>query len=277
MKRSVAFILFIKLLFVDLRNILKVLLRYTNEADKKYEAIKKYQLKDGLPFIDLNELVPNLNEEIVNYTYLDGTSLAIDIAFIKAMCRKYNDCNYLEIGSWRGESLVNIAQVAKQCTSISLSKEEIIAMGGGERAANLQRLFTDDIKNIKHIEHNSLTFDFGSLNEKFDIIFVDGDHTYTGVNADTKNAFKLLKDENSVIIWHDCGTNCENMRYEVLAAILDGCPPEERKYIYRVSNTLCGIYTKQKINSSIMTSPQIPNKTFTVNIKTVPYNKNIKN
>lgn len=271
MTRSKAIIPFIKLVFKDYRGLLKALLNYTKEADKKYYARNKFNLKNGLPFVDINELIPNLNEEIISYTYLDGNSRITDIALLKAICKNYVDCNYLEIGSWRGESLINVSQVAKKCTSISLSKEEIIRKGMSKRTAELQGLFTNAIANINHIEHDSFTFDFKSLNEKFDVIFIDGDHSYDGVKSDTLNAFKLLKDDRSVIIWHDCGGGYEGFRYEVISAILDGCHSEKRKNIYRISNSICGIYTQQKVNSEHLTSPQIPNKTFTVNIKSFPY------
>jgi hypothetical protein len=65
------------------------------------------------------------------------------------------------------------------------------------------RFFSEGIPNIRYIEHNSRTYDFSKLGERFDLIFVDGDHTCEGVRSDTANVFNLLRDENSVIVWHD--------------------------------------------------------------------------
>ncbi|MGN8224497.1 class I SAM-dependent methyltransferase [Gracilimonas sp. BCB1] len=268
-----AVIPFFKLLFKDQKKILKSLLNYTKEADKRLSFKNQYK-QIGLPFVDLQDLV-DINESIQNYTYLNGSSRPIDIALLMALCRKYENCNYLEIGSWRGESLVNVAKVASKCTSVSLSKDDMLSMGMNKKAADLQRLFSSETPNVTHIEANSLEYDFDQLNQKFDVIFVDGDHTYKGVKSDTMNAFKLLRNEDSVIVWHDCGGGFEGYRYEVISAIMDGTPPEKRNKIYRVSNTLCGIYTNQDLTSEFTDSPQTPNKVFSIDIKMNSYSTSL--
>src|SRR5258706_661852 len=271
MSRGKAFLSFVKLFFTDTKYLLKELLKYTNEAEKRIYVQKKLDFKTGLPLVDLAEIVPHFTEEISNYTFLEGTSHTIDIAFIKAVCRQYERCNYLEIGSWRGESLFNISPVVSQCTSISFSPDQVLSRFNNKIMANSLRIFSKGIKNVRHIEADSLTFNFDSINEKFDVIFVDGDHTYEGVKSDTQNAFRMLKDESSIIIFHDCGFAFEDNRYEVIAGIIDGAPPEKRQFIYRVSNTLCGIYTTRKLNLLKKTNPQFPNKVFTVQIKQEPF------
>ena len=85
-----------------------------------------------------------------------------------------------------------------------------------------------------------------------------------------QNAFKLLKDENSVIIWHDCGNTVNDYRYEVIAGIIKGCPPESLKHIYRVQNTLCGIYTKKSIKPSEIVNKNSPIVLFDMEIKSRP-------
>lgn len=259
------------LVFKDFGNVMKALLKYTEEADKRIYVQKQLGFTNGLPFAEVNDLVSSLDERIDNYTFLSGTSYPNDIAFLKAICRNYSNCSYLEIGSWRGESISNVAQVAKDCTSLSLSKNEIIERFGNKTMASVLQLFSAGISNIKHIEHDSMTFDFKSLNKKFDVIFVDGDHRYDAVKSDTANAFKLLKDENSVIVFHDCGVDSEDNRYEVIAGVLDGTPVDKRNKIYRVSNTLCAIYTEKQISPLIKSNPQTPNKVFSIDIKSASF------
>lgn len=268
MRPRQAIIPFLKLLTNDWRNFLKAILRYTTEADKRKYYQKKYK-DQKVQFVDIAE-VADINVQLENYTYLDGTSRPIDIAFLMAVCSKYDECNYLEIGSWRGESLYNVAKIAKNCTSLSLSKDDMLSMGLNNKAADLQRFFSRDLPNVKHIEANSLTYDFNQINDKFDVIFVDGDHTYDGVKSDTQNAFKLLKDEHSVIIFHDCGGGYEGFRYEVITAILDGLPADKRDRFYRVTNSICGIYSNQELTPLDLKSPQTPNKTFTIDLKLKP-------
>ena len=43
---------------------------------------------------------------------------------------------------------------------------------------------------------------------------------------------KLLKDENSMIIWHDYGYNPETPRHSVIAAILDGLPASAHQHVF---------------------------------------------
>jgi len=71
------------------------------------------------------------------------------------------------------------------------------------------------------------------------LIFIDGDHHSESIASDTANAFKLLKDENSVIVWHDYGIGTETVRWNVLAGILEGCPADKRNKLYHASNTIC--------------------------------------
>lgn len=258
---------FLKLVLTDRKRLFKALLWYTREATQRQYLAKAYDLPKGLPYVDLLELIPGFDEEITSYTYLDGTSRPIDIALLTALCKQYPDCHYLEIGSWRGESLANVARVAKTVTSLSLSAEEMRTFGASDREMALARLFSKGLANVRHVEANSLTFDFSSLGEKYDVIFVDGDHTYAGVKSDTENAFKLLRNDRSVIVWHDCGDSFEVQRNEVVAGVLDGAPPEARKHIYRVANTLCGIYTRQPMKGEFLEYPQVPTKTFNMRIQ----------
>lgn len=233
---------------------------YKNTMKKKY-GFEKFRT------VDINNFLKDQKASIESYTYLDGSSLVTDIALLKSVAASFEACEYLEIGTWRGESLVNVAKVAKHCTSINLSPEEIEKMFSNPEYAAQHGSLIADKSNITTIYANSQTFDFDSLNQKFDLIFVDADHKYEAVKNDTANVFKLLKDENSIIIWHDCGFNTESPRYSVMKAILDGSPTEFHSNIYHVSNTICGIFTRKKLDSYMINSPHRPDKVFTVSIE----------
>lgn len=266
MNKYKAFANIFKLLLKNRKEFLKGVFRLTKDLSSKGEVVKKYNLAKGLPVVDLLDLFPNFEETISNYSYLDGTSKVIDIALIKSIIKSKKDVSYIEFGSWRGESLVNIHNDAKETFSMTLSKKQMKEFGFPDSAIKSSDFFTEKLTNITEIRENTQTYDYTELKGKFDVIFVDADHEYPGVKIDTANAYSLLRDDNSMIVWHDYGLSYENINWPVLHGILDGIPKADHKHLYRVSNTICAIYTKQEIKANY---PEIslPNKVFTVSIK----------
>jgi predicted O-methyltransferase YrrM len=258
-------VLIIKAVFTGPRSFANALYNYCEEANRKRYVTVKRDLQKGLPTIDLLDLLPGLNETVKDYTYLDGTSRVTDIIVLKALARKFVNCQYLEIGSFRGESLVNVAEVAYECVSISLSDKEMEDIGLDEYV-KLQGFFSKNLHNVTHIYHNSLTYDFSQLNKKFDLIFIDGDHSYKAVKKDTENAFKLLKDNNSIIVWHDYGRAYNQENWSTIAAMINGVPEDKRNRIYHISNTICAIFTNQQFSTSFPKASDLPDKTFRISL-----------
>lgn len=246
-----------------------------DDADiNKQQVIEKYNLPKGLKSVEILELLPDFNETVAPYCARDGGSTPIDLALLKALARTKTDCTYFEIGTWMGESVSNVASLAKQCTTLNLPDEDLLKMGLDKNYVGLHRFFSKNLKNVIHLQANSQTFDFDSFNQKFDLIFIDGDHHYESVKNDTANAFKLLKDENSVIVWHDYGNTPADIRWDVLRGILDGTPAEKHDKIYRVSNTLCAIFTNKSVKSAYLEPFSSPNKLFSIHISTKPIDSN---
>lgn len=242
-----------------------------DDADvNKQQVIENYHLPIGLKTIDITQLLPDFNETVEPYCSIDGGSTPFDLALLKGLAKSKADCTYFEIGTWRGESAANVANVAKQVVTLNLPDEEMLKMGLDKKYVGLHRFFSKGLGNVTHIQANSQTFDFNSLNQKFDLIFIDGDHHYESVKNDTTNGFKLLKDENSIIVWHDYGNNPSDIRWDVLRGILDGAPPEKRGNLYRVSNTLCAIYLGNSIEGRYIESFLKPEKHFSISLKVKP-------
>ena len=169
-------------------------------------------------------------------------------------------------GTWRGESIVNVSEFAKECYTLNLSRQQIIELGLPESYADLHGCFSKEKKNITHLFGSSLNYDFDKLNKKFDVIFIDGNHAYDFVKNDTEKVFNHLIHEDSIVIWHDYAYDPETVRTEVLAGILDGIPEQYKENVYHVSNTLCAIYSPKKFNSSIINFPVKPEKYFSVDL-----------
>jgi hypothetical protein len=245
-RKSKAIVNFIPVAVKHFNLLMKNLMAFTEDIYAKDIVTEKTKGK-GLPNVDLLEIIPNFNETVTDFTFLSFTSRVSDIAFIKALTKSFPNCDYLEIGCLRGESLVNVLPHTNSTVSLSLSHQEMRDMNFPESIIEIDSMLVKPNEKLTQIYHNSQTFDFSKFNKKFDLIFIDGDHTTDGVKIDTANAFKLLKDENSIIIWHDFGNNYSDQRNDVIAGALLGAPDAAHPFIYRVTNTLCGIYTKRKL------------------------------
>jgi hypothetical protein len=237
------------------------------EGVMKRDVVKKYGFEMGLPQVDITTFLPDEGIEVVPFAALDGGCLPTDLALLKALCIRNKVRDYLEIGTWRGESVANVASVVPHCVTVNLPDEQMKTMGLPEDYIGMHRFFSEKLPNVQHIQADSHSFDFTSLNCKFDLIFIDGDHHTTGVAKDTTTAFGLLKDEHSMIVWHDYALEPETPRFEVLKGILDGCPPAAREHLYYISNTLCAIYTKEVLNSRFTSANEKPGHYFTMQIK----------
>ncbi len=266
MKKRSLILPFLKAIISKPSIILKALYHAIVQYDREHWVKKKSILSDGFPQIDILDLFPEFNETIDPFTCLYGTSLPIDLAVLKRFAKRFEKCDYLEIGTWRGESIANLAPICNHCVSVSLSDEEMNKFGWGIPFQKLQRFFSKNLPNVTHIEANSQRMDFSKLNRKFDLIFIDGDHSFEGVKSDSQKVFGLLKDNNSIIIWHDYTSNYEHINWEVFAGILAGTPSDYQNRIYHISNTLCAVFTNEKISSHKFIYPAIPDKNFVIKL-----------
>ncbi len=239
-----------------------------DEQVRKEEVVRRYGLSDGLPVVEIQDLIPDFAEKASPYAYLSGATMPIDIALLRAIARRQHAQHYFEIGTWRGESVANVAQVVPQCTTLNLSPEEIVALSQNVQYANLHAFFSKNLDNVTQLYGNTKTFDFSPYYQQCDMVFVDGDHHYEMVKQDTENAFKLLRDENAVIVWHDYALDPETVRWNVLLAILDGTPKEKRRFLYHVSNTLCAVYIPESLPTKRLVPYEEPEKYFDITIET---------
>ena len=237
-----------------------------NDVWKKY-VTKKYRKGPGLPVISIDDLFPDFQAELPVFAFLDGGSLPTDIALLRKLAESIKDCKYFEIGTWRGESVSNIADVAKECYTLNLSDEEMKTLKLNKSYIELHGFFSKKFDNVNHLKGDSRTFNFAALNIKFDLIFIDGDHHYEFVKNDTERLLNDLVHKDSIIVWHDYAYYPESVRFEVLAGILDAIPEAEHKNLYHVSNTMCAIFMNKKLPTHKLENPTEPKHWFELNLK----------
>lgn len=231
---------------------------------RKKEFLKKYPHLETLPQISFFDLSEDF-EENIDICFLDGASLPTDLALLKTLAKGKE--SYFEIGTWRGESVWNVAKVIDDCTTLNLSHQEIMELGIDRKYADLHGIVSKKNPAILHLEGNSKNYDFAGLNKKYDFIFIDGDHSYEMVKNDTEKVFQHLVHENTVVVWHDYAFNPEKIRYEVFQGILDGLPGEFHQNLYHVANSICAVFIKGSFKTKKFENLNEPEFLFEVNLK----------
>ncbi len=109
---------------------------------------------------------------------------------------------------------------------------------GGFRALPIGGLFEPHLEStkIRQLYADSASADYEALRGKVDFIFIDADHGYEYVKADSENAFSMLN-ANGVVLWHDYGSQWRGVsRYLVELA------NQGEKKLYHIEGTSLAIH-----------------------------------
>ena len=239
----------------------------TKQSDAKAVVAEKFDFLDGLPAVELLELFPSIDEVVEPYSALEGGSTVLDIALLRSLARRYSNCRFLEVGTWRGETVANLAQIAETCVSISLSDQSLQDLNL-QNEIPIHRFFSHSLSNVTNFQADSQAFDFSQLHKNFDLIFVDADHSQEAVRIDTGNALPaLFSQAQGTIVWHDYGFTEETINWEVFAGILEGLPSAAHKHLMHVTNTCCAIYAPWcTLSRGPMEYPKVPRSVFKVRV-----------
>lgn len=205
----------------------------------------------NIRFLDLGAFLSSIHSDIriEDMTFLAGGSGLLDYIFLKAVMIKLGLKTYLEIGTWMGESIVAVSEVAEKCYSISLpddDKKVVDYFKDILNKSNFSRYFSRGRENIVHFYGDSKTFDFSIIKDKVDLVFIDGDHSYEGVRKDTENIFNFVDVENTIVIWHDFKDIRNKYIETTVQAIFDALPANLHSKIYAVDANYCGVYIPDK-------------------------------
>ncbi len=117
--------------------------------------------------------------------------------FIGILTSIYQPNNYLELGLYKGETLLKVLPYVKNAVAVDMILSNEVK----------------DIKNPKVEKYECDTntfFQKWDLNKRFDFIFIDADHCYESALHDFINSTKILN-RDGVIVMHD--TNPIDNRY----------------------------------------------------------------
>ncbi len=212
---------------------------------------REHGLGKGLPTIYLDSLFNREFCDVGPISHLNAGMMAFDLALLRGLASLFQDCSYFEIGKFRSESLCNMAKVARECYALNRPAWETRKKGVRNKYMYMMGYYTRIMDNVVLLTGESQTFDFASLKKKFDIIFINSEHGYNRVLGDTRKAFEYLVHDQSIVVWHDYSYFPEQVRYEVLAGILDGMAPVDREQLFFVSKTKCAIFLRESLRGKI--------------------------
>lgn len=193
--------------------------------------------------IDLGNFLINEKEIVCKeLTFVLGGSSILDYAFLKTIAKRFCCKNYLEIGTYIGESINLLTDCCEKLYSITAPLLGSYSADNYCQSLNIpnysERLTYND--KIIHFFTDSKTFDYSRIEDEIDLYFIDGDHSYKGVYADTKNIFKT-KSEGSIVVWHDFRTSDYQYNKEVIRAVYDVLG-NQFKNVYVTNQNFCGVY-----------------------------------
>jgi hypothetical protein len=151
-----------------------------------------------LPDISLQELFTNFNDEPVTLNQLPrgawSTPLADIVMLLKVIvCSKPK--KLMEVGSFRGYTALYMAQhISSDAKIVTVDRypEHGEAYLNTPYASIIERRVGET--NTEMFQHDAQ----GS----YDLIFIDADHSYSGVKNDTELVLPLVS-QNGFIVWHD--------------------------------------------------------------------------
>ncbi len=171
------------------------LFRKRNFLDKRYNEKFKIEYKEYL-----NEPKKNFSEDFFSY----------NIKYLVRIFYKYKllnkKLNILEIGSYEGRSANFFLSILKNsnihCVDIFNSDDELKSKNFNSIYKNFQKNTEQFKKRIKLFNGTSDKF-FEKYNEnKFDFVYIDGNHSDEQVYKDAENSFQLLN-KYGIIVFDD--------------------------------------------------------------------------
>ena len=169
-------------------------------------------------------------------------------SWILSCLSKISD-NILEFGTCSGKNTMLMALNSKESAKIlsltlNTAQSKKLNIDKKDNSTSLRNIINESCyekflfsdkeveKKIEVIFIDSRQFNVEKYLNKFDLIFIDGGHTYSIVKNDSEKAFQMLS-EKGIIIWHDYVVGKESCK-DICKYINE---IEKQKKLYHIKNT----------------------------------------
>jgi Predicted O-methyltransferase len=196
-----------------------------------------------LPSRALNELLPGIDSVLVTapvtelYRPRDMVVPLAELLTLAAICRHKRPRRVFEFGTNTGSStLVMAINTTDQTEILTLDLDRSETVGSAYRN-------TEHNSKIRQLYGDSKTFDYAPFLGGVDLIFIDADHTYDGVKADTETAFELLR-PGGVIVWDDY--RWLDVHVECVGVTLFLNKFQSKRSVFNITGTRFAIYVDRE-------------------------------
>jgi GT2 family glycosyltransferase/predicted O-methyltransferase YrrM len=161
----------------------------------------------------INKIEKN-NKNIIDITW-PASQKKYELVMIQEFLKNYKTEKILEIGTYKGGSALLWAQMVAPyngkvfCCDLNFESDGFYYTDENNKIYNYRRQVYNDTEYEKYvIEFPGDSHDINYINNVknnvgiVDLLFIDGDHSYTGVKQDFENFYSLVKDDG-YIIFHD--------------------------------------------------------------------------
>jgi predicted O-methyltransferase YrrM len=203
------------------------------ESQLKLEKIKS---QSCIRELYLAELFPNIGEIKLPVGVIHEESHhsnQVDMLYVCAIAAFLQARQIFEFGTYRGQTTCGLAAIAAdvKVTTLNLPPEK------DPRYAPYigQFIKTSPYRDrITQIFADAYEFDPFPYTNQMDFIFVDADHSYEGIENDSKKALQMLR-PGGVIVWHDYAAKTPGV-YEFIRDF------SKERPVFQIRNTCLVVY-----------------------------------